>query len=156
MYITWYCYRLPDHGGFVRLFAPSGTPRLHSKGSWAPDGVSITALHPQRRYVVHWWRGDGRSGYYVDAVRSIEISSSLVSYVDLYLDLAFEGREWLLLDEEELHAASPDDARLAREAIAEARAQIEAGGSLFDPHDDIWAVPTDAMGLMPRPVERLD
>ncbi len=156
MYVSWYGYRLPDHDGFVRLFVPSGTPRLHSKGSWAPEGISVTAIDPLRPYVVHWWRSEERAGYYVDAVRSIEVGSSVVSYVDLYLDLAYEGREWMLLDEEELRAASEDDAHLARDAISEARALIEAGASLFDASSDIWTVPADAMSLTPRAVERLD
>jgi hypothetical protein len=156
VYISWHCYRLPDQDGFIRLFVPRGTPRLHTKGSWTPEGVSITAIHPQRPYVVHWWRSEARGGFYVDAARSVQLRADTVSYVDLYLDLAYEGRDWILLDEDELTAASEDDARRAREAIEEVRRLIAAGSSVFDEGGDMWRLPPDAMELKPRVVERLD
>jgi Protein of unknown function (DUF402) len=155
-YISWNCYRLPDHDGFVRLFVPRGTPRLHAKGSWTPEGVSIAAIHPELPYVVHWWRSETRGGFYVDAARSVDVRADTVSYVDLYLDLAYEGQDWLLLDEDELAAASEEDARHARDAIEQVRNLIASGSSLFDEGGDMWRVPPDAMKLEPRAVERLD
>jgi hypothetical protein len=155
VYVSWNCYRLPDQDGFVRLFVPRGTPRLHAKG-WTPEGVSIAAIHPQRPYVLHWWRSETRGGFYVDAARSVDVRSDTVSYVDLYLDLAYEGQDWLLLDEDELAAASEKDARQARDAIEQVRQLIAAGSSLFDEGDGMWRVPPDAMELGPRAVERLD
>ncbi len=91
----------------------------------------------------------------VDAARSIEIRSRVVSYVDLYLDLASEGEDWRLLDEAELLAASEDDARLAREAVAHVRQLIATDSPLFDAGDEMWSVPADAMGLEPRRVLRV-
>lgn len=87
--IGWFCYRVPDRNGSVRLFVPARTRRLHAKGSWSPDGISIVALDPTRNYVVHWWRGDRGAGLYVDTARSIDVRLGIVSYVDLYLDLAW-------------------------------------------------------------------
>jgi hypothetical protein len=156
VYISWSCYRLPDHDGFVRLFVPRGTPRLHTKGSWTPEGVSIAAMHPDRPYVVHWWRSDTRGGFHVDAARSVELRADTASYVDLYLDLAYEGQDWLLLDEDELAAASEADAQLAREAIEQVRRLIAAGSPLFDPTSKMWRIPEDVTNLEPRPVLRLD
>jgi len=156
VYVSWNCYRLPDHDGFVRLFVPRGTPRLHSKGSWTPEGVSIAALHPERPYVVHWWRSDTRGGFYVDAARSLEVRATTVSFVDLYLDLAYEGRDWMLLDEVELSAASEEDAVQARVAIEQVRQQIAAASPLFDKGSAMWRVPPEAMDLEPRAVERLE
>lgn len=156
VYISWNCYRLQDQDGFVRLFVPRGTPRLHAKGSWIPEGVSIAAIHPELPYVVHWWRSEKRGGFYVDAARSVQVRMDTVSYVDLYLDLAYEGQDWLLLDEDELAAASEEDARHARDAIEQVRQLIAAGSSLFDEGGDMWRVPPDAMELEPHVVERLD
>lgn len=156
VYVSWNCYQLPDHDGFVRLFVPPNTPRRHAKGSWTPEGVSIAAIHPERPYVVHWWRSATRAGSYVDAARSVDIRSDSVSYVDLYLDLAYEGVDWKLLDEDELVAASEEDARQARDAIEQVRRQIAAGSSLFDERGAMWHVPADAMDLEPRLVEQLD
>ncbi len=158
VYASWNCYRLPDRGGFARLFVPQGTPRLRAEGSWIPDGISIAAVHPDRPYVVHWWRSqtEPRAGFYVDAARSVQVRADAVSYVDLYLDLSNLRGEWKLLDDDELTAASEHDARLARHAIAEVRQLIDAGNSLFDETGDMWSVPVDAMGLRPIAVERLD
>jgi len=154
-YINWYCYRLPNKAGFVRLFVPARTPRLHVTGSWTPDGVAIVAIDPARSYVVHWWQAEPRAGFYVDAARSIEIRSGLVSYVDLYLDLAYEGDDWRLLDEEELSVLSEEDARLARSAIGDVRQLIASGSPVFDANDDMWAIPDDAWSLEPRRVRRV-
>jgi len=121
--------------------------------------LSIAAIHPERPYVVHWWRNESRGdgGFYVDAARSVDIRSDTVSYVDLYLDLSNDrGGDWKLLDDEELTAASEHDARLARDAIAEVRQLIGAGNSLFDETSEMWSVPDDAMSLRPLAVERLD
>ena len=156
VYVSWNCYRLPDQDGFVRLFVPQGTPRLHAKGSWTPEGVSIAAVHLERPYVVHWWRSQKRAGFYVDAARSVQVRRGTVSYVDLYLDLAYEGQDWLLLDEDELAAASEEDARHARDAIEQVRQLIAAGSSLFDDDGMMWRVPPDALDLDPRVVDRLD
>ena len=155
VHVSWYCYRLPDQAGFVRLLVPPRTPRLHANGSWTPDGFSIAALRPDRSHVVHWWRDGKRAGFYVDAARSVDIRSRVVSYVDLYLDLASDGGEWRLLDEDELSAASEDDARLARSAIEEVRRLVDTGSPLFDPAGEMWTVPADALTLQPRHVRRL-
>lgn len=154
--ISWYCYRLPVEASFVRLFVPSGTRRLHASGSWSPDGVSIAALHPERSYVVRWWRGEGRSGFYVDAARSIAVRPSVVSYVDLNLDLTYDRGSWCLLDEDELSQASEEDTRLARRAIAEVRRLIAAGDPLFDASGDLWTIPADALRLKPAAGEATD
>jgi predicted RNA-binding protein associated with RNAse of E/G family len=105
---------------------------------------------------VHWWRSDGRGGFYVDAARSLEMGANTVSFVDLYLDLAYEGRDWLLLDEEELSAASEEDAAQARAAIEQVRQQIAAASPLFDEGSAMWRVPPEALELEPRAVERLE
>lgn len=149
-YVSWYTYRLADHDGVARFLVPNGTARVRIGGAWVPEGVSIAAARPDRPYVVHWWESGGRTGFYVDAAREIRIESGLISYVDLYLDLACDDGSWKLLDEEELAQASPEDARLARSAIAEVRALIAAGDPLFQQGGDMWAVPQDALSLRPR------
>ena len=61
-----HAYRIADRDGWARFFIPSGTTRLHTKGTWTPEGISIAALHPERPYVVHWWKNQTMTGFYVD------------------------------------------------------------------------------------------
>lgn len=152
-YVSCYLYRLPDKAGFVRLFVPPRTPRLHAAGSWTPDGIAIVAIDPARPYVFHWLRGEERAASTLklpDPSRSGRGSF----LCGLYLDLACEGGDWRLLDEAELLAASEDDARLAQEAIAHVRQLIAPDSPLFDASDDMWSVPADAISLEPRRVLR--
>jgi len=147
---SWYGYRIPDRGGCVRLFVPRATPRRHREGTWAPEGTSVIALDPARPYVVHWWEGEGQTGFYVDTVRSVEIGAETVSYVDLFLDLTFRDGAWQVLDEDELVAASAEDARAARASRAEVERLIARGDPLFDLRAALWEVPPDALSLVPR------
>lgn len=153
--VSWYCYRLADRAGFVRLFVPSRTRRLHVNGSWRPGGISVVALDRDRPYVVHWWRGEDRQGFYVDTARSIDVQRDTVSYVDLYLDLSFDKGAWSVLDEEELSLASREDAKLARRASDEVRTLVARGDPLFDPDGDPWALPAEVGALRPRHVRKL-
>lgn len=153
--ISWYGYRLADYGGFARLFAPRRTPRLHAGGSWAPDGVSIAAIDPSRPYVVHWWKDDEQVGFYVDTARSIQIADDVITYVDLFLDLSFHDGRWKVLDEEELALASPEDADAATRARGEVETLIRRDDEIFRFDGKLWAIPGDALELMPRSVDRL-
>lgn len=153
---SWWGYLLDERGGFTRLFVPPLTPRLHTAGTWAPDGVSVAAFDPARPYVVHWWSGihEGE-GFYVDAARTIEIGSDTISYVDLFVDMSFHDGSWHTLDEDELVLASADDALAATGALGEARRLIAATDPLFDLRSELWTYPPEARALPPRVVEAL-
>lgn len=151
-----FAYRLPDYDGWARLLIPNGTTRLHTRGTWTPDGLTIAALDPQRPYVVHWWRGPAASGFYVDIARSIEIRADVVDYVDLLLDLSSVDGHWKTLDEDELPQLTADDRALALRAAAEVRGLIARGDPLFDPDGTVWALPAGALELPPRQAAALE
>lgn len=149
------CYRLPDRRGFARFFLPDHTTRVHTRGTWTPEGISIAAFDPSRPYAIHWWRGPEGSGFYVDAARSIALENDGVSYVDLFIDLTNHGGTWRTLDEEELGLLSPADAVIARRATDEILAMAQHRHPILDPGGDLWQVPDDALTLPALPIPRL-
>jgi len=81
-----------------------------------------------------------RCAWTIREASGAELRADTASYVDLYLDLAYERQDWLLLDDDELVAASAADAEQAREAIEQVRRLIAAGSPLFDPTSKMWRV----------------
>lgn len=153
---SWNAYRIPDHEGFARVFMPARTPRRHAGGIWDQGGPSVAAIDHARPYVVHWWRTDGRTGFYVDTARSIDIAVDAITYVDLFLDLRLQDGVWQVLDEDELVMASAADAARARRSHAEVERLIASGDPLFDLAADIWRIPVDAETLPPRDAPPLE
>lgn len=143
-------YRLPDVDAVARVYTPIGTRWWNPLGGWAQEHRGLSAFAAGRPFVVHCYGPAGAKRFYIDIVRSSDVGSDTITYLDLYLDVMIDpDRAVTEKDEHQLGALSPVERAAVRAARDEVRAGIAAGAALFDPASRFFAVPTDAEALPP-------
>lgn len=146
---AWSGYRLPDVQGWMRVWTPPHTPRVHVRGVWTPAEPLVSVFRIGQAFVPHlYWDPDGLT-FYVDVVREVRVGPDAIAYVDLYVDVILHAGVVTTKDEELLERLASDEGRrvlAARDALV---ARARDGDALFDPSSALWHIPDDARGLPP-------
>jgi hypothetical protein len=146
---AWEAYRLADHDGAVRLWAPPFTPRIHVNGRWAPVSPVLTTWTPGDPFVIAAWEEADATELYVDIVRQATITPTNFSYVDLYVDVMLRGDRVWSKDEEKLVNLTADEAARVLTIRDRLLDHMRAGAAPFRLDDPRWHVAPEARALAP-------
>lgn len=145
-------YRLPDHEGWVRVFDQAGTRWSNRLGGWKQEHPGVTVVHPDRAFVVSCHGPEGAKRFYIDVARLPTISTAVIDFVDLFLDVMIDPSGHVTeKDEDQLLALTLEEAALARRVRDEVRRLIASENPLFDPRGPYYAIPTAVAELPPAP-----
>lgn len=146
---AWEAYRIEDHDGAVRLWAPPRTPRIHVNGHWAPDGSTLTTWKPGEAFVVAAWEGLDATEFYADIVREVTLTSTSFTYVDLYVDVMLrDGRAWSK-DEQLLANLGADEVARVLAIRDDLLGAMRLGAAPFSLSDPRWQVGPEVRALAP-------
>lgn len=146
---AWEAYRIDDHDGAVRLWAPARTPRIHVNGRWVPDGPILTTWRPGESFVTAWWQEADATELYVDIVREAVVTPTSFAYVDLYVDVMLRDGITRSKDEALLAQLDEDEAERVLAIRDDVIAVMGSGRSPFHLGDPRWRVRDDVLVLAP-------
>jgi len=146
---SWESYRVDDHDGAIRVFAPGKTHRVHVNGHWVPDSPILTTWRPGEPYVIASWEETEATELYIDISREVIVTPGRFAYVDLYLDVMHRsGRTWSK-DEELLARLDPAEAERVLSIRDDLMRAIDAREAPFYVGHPRWQVPVGARALPP-------
>jgi len=145
---VWEAYRIPDHGGAVRLWTPVSAIVTHVNGRWVREFPSLSVWMPGDRFVAAVWEEQSLE-MYVDIVREVIVTRASFTYVDLYVDvMQRDGRTWSKDEELALNLDASERQRVlaTRDELLSA---MRAATPPFRFRDPRWHVPDDVRRLPP-------
>jgi hypothetical protein len=146
---AWEAYRIGDHDGAIRLWAPARTPRIHVNGHWVPDGPILTTWKPGESFVVSAWEESDATELYADIVREVMVTPTSFAYVDLYVDTMLRGGRVWSKDEELLSSLTATEASRVlaiRDDLLKAMSSASPPFRISDPR---WRVSAAVRALAP-------
>jgi hypothetical protein len=146
---AWEAYRIEDHDGAIRLFAPAKTHRIHVNGHWVPDSPILTTWRPGEPYVIASWEEADATELYVDIVREVIVGPERFAFVDLYVDVMYRAGTASSKDEELLAKIDAAEAKVVLATRDRLLRAMRAGEPPFHVHHARWHVPDDARALPP-------
>ena len=144
---SYYGYRLPDLDGAARVYRPPRTRTIHVLGIWTPSEPGVSAFHPEWGFAPHRRTREGIPYLYVDVIRSVDIRSDRIAYVDLYLDVLLQPGGIREKDEGLLVRLDDEEAARVRARRDEIRGLIESGFPALQLEGAFWDVPDDVRSL---------
>lgn len=146
-------YRLDAIGGWNRVFGPTGTRWSNPLGGWTTQHEGISLFHPERPFTISCHGPVDAKRFYVDIAHRVRITTELIEFVDLFLDVMIDGGGLVSeKDEHQLAVLPPELRAFARAGRDEVRALIAARDALFDAASSYYAIPAQA-AMLPAPTE---